>query len=158
MLKRIGEWSVGIRGGATFVVALMGMALVVGCTGAETDGLGGTGMGPPSPSGINGTIWNDAMNPNGNQDSEEPPIGDASISLIMDQNKDGSCAASEPVQATTTSGPDGSYQFESLPDGDYCVDVDTPLTPASGTVDPSAPVTVDSSAANGPQVNMGFTN
>lgn len=143
---------------AASLAVLASVLLFAGCTDMKGSDLSGTGMGLPGPNEIGGTIWNDA-NSNGAQEEEEAPIGDVTVNLVSDLNRDGNCSPEEmeQPQATLQTDVEGNYVFSPVQSGDYCLDVETPMSPTSG-VNPSAPVTVDSNASTGIQVNMGFTN
>ncbi len=82
----------------------------------------GTGSGS-----ISGRVFEDP-NTNGAPDSGEPGIPGAVVELV-DPNGD--------VVATTTTGPDGSYVFDHLPDGAYTVRVAPGSVPAG--LNPTTP-------------------
>ncbi len=80
-------------------------------TGASTDLSKDFGYQPAGT--ISGRVFND-FDANGSQNGTEPGIPGAVVELV-DSNGD--------VIATTTTGPDGSYVFDHLPDGAYTVRV-----------------------------------
>ena len=77
---------------------------------------GGTGtFGYNAPGTIGDSIWSDA-NGDGVQDPEEAGIEGVVVNLLD---------SGGAVIATTTTGPDGSYEFTGLEPGDYTVQVDS---------------------------------
>jgi hypothetical protein len=69
---------------------------------------------------VRGIVWND-LNRNGIRDNGEPGVGGVTVSLLA--------AGGGPVDATNTA-PNGLYQFTSLTDGGYSIEV----TPPAGYV------------------------
>jgi hypothetical protein len=128
--------------------------IMAGCTGVDSAAMSGTGMGPPGPSAIGGTIWSDG-NEDGALGPGESPLAGAIVSLLLDSNGDGVCSVGEPLYATTESAPDGSYLFSSLPDGDYCVAVDALAGLAEGPGE--APVvSIGAGQEEGVQLDIGL--
>ncbi|MDH3294147.1 MAG: SpaA isopeptide-forming pilin-related protein, partial [Acidimicrobiia bacterium] len=82
------------------------------------------------PATIVGVVWED-LNGDGTRNPGEPGVGDVTVNLL---DPDGN------VVATTTTNPDGGYEFLDLPAGDYTVELVTPdgmvvTSPESGTGD-----------------------
>jgi hypothetical protein len=114
--------------------------------------MSGTGMGPPGPSSIGGSVWEDE-DLDGEPDPGEQPVAGAVVSLIADQDGDGQCGPDDPVHAMTVTALDGTYLFSSLPDGEYCVDVTAPdgLLLADGLL---GVVSIDSASQEGAQFDV----
>jgi len=108
-------------------------------------------------------VWED-INADGIQDSGEPGIGGVLVTLT------GTTGAGVPVNATTTTAPDGSYSFTNLQPGTYVVNFGQPagFTPtlinqgaddldsdASTTTGDAAPVTLVSGEVNN-TIDAGF--
>ena len=103
------------------------------------------------PGGVTGTVWND-VNADGTLNEPVPDSGLEGVTVVL-LDPDGN------VVATTTTNPDGTYDFPNLPPGNYVVDVTdddnvlagmwhtlgTPDTPGESQTDPY-PVTVPSGA------------
>lgn len=78
--------------------------------------------GLSATSTITGTVWED-LDLNGGPDLSEPAIPGVAVDLYtLDRDTD---ATSH--HATTTTGPDGKYQFPDLEPGDYRLIIDQPL-------------------------------
>ncbi|KAM9953660.1 hypothetical protein ACTFIR_008747 [Dictyostelium discoideum] len=93
-------------------------------------------------------VWLDPFN-TGKQTDDSPPLSDITIRLT---DKDGN------EIANTKSGPDGKYQFEDVPPGDYCVEADIPkdqYKPVNTSSD--SPFSVDSTNDNFVTVKYCFT-
>lgn len=73
-------------------------------------------------SSIGDTVYLDDNN-NGSQDVGEPGIDGVTLDLIRDLDGDGVLDGGEPVLQTDTTAGGGLYLFESLPPGDYLVQV-----------------------------------
>ncbi|MGH1503604.1 MAG: SdrD B-like domain-containing protein [Acidimicrobiales bacterium] len=71
------------------------------------------------PASLGDVVWIDT-NDNGQQDPGEPGVPDVTVNL---------CDADGNVIATTTTAADGSYRFDGLPPGDYCVCFDLSTLP-----------------------------
>ncbi|RLC01388.1 MAG: hypothetical protein DRI57_31165, partial [Deltaproteobacteria bacterium] len=96
---------------------------------------------------IGDTVWSDA-NGNGVQDSGEPGIGGVTLNLIGAGDDGNFGTADDIVEATVTTGDDGTYLFNNLDPDEYIVDVtdtDNVLTGYSltGGSDPTTPITVN---------------
>ncbi len=72
------------------------------------------------PASLGDVVWID-QNDNGQQDPGEPGVPDVTVNL---------CDADGTVIATTTTAADGSYIFEGLAPGDYCVCFDLTTLPS----------------------------
>ncbi len=100
------------------------------------------------PSGtISGRVFND-VDGDGTTDAGEPGIPGAIVELV-DANGD--------VVATTTTGPDGTYTFDHLPDGAYSVRVQPGSVPAG--LNPTTPTSAPAVVAGGSDVtgvNFGY--
>ncbi|MBL9089015.1 MAG: carboxypeptidase regulatory-like domain-containing protein, partial [Planctomycetia bacterium] len=100
------------------------------------------------PSGtISGRVFND-VDGDGTTDAGEPGIPGAVVELV-DANGD--------VIATTTTGPDGTYTFDHLPDGAYTVRVQPGSVPAG--LNATTPTSLPAVISNGADVtglNFGY--
>ncbi|MCH9646901.1 MAG: carboxypeptidase regulatory-like domain-containing protein [Deltaproteobacteria bacterium] len=123
--------------------ALMGLGETTGTGGTEgilvsgadvlnapSDG-GTPSFGYNAPGSIGTTLWNDADG-NGTQDPGEAGISGVVVNLLADTTGNG---FPDTVVATTTTGPDGSYLFSSLSEGDYTVQVDASNFNAGGALE-----------------------
>ncbi len=93
-------------------------------------------FGYNQPGSIAGTVWSDA---DGSelQDNGEPGIGGVTVTLTPPSFVD--VGAGVGVAISTVTAPDGSYQFEGLPPGDYAIDILLADRPAgTHTQDPDA--------------------
>ena len=79
-----------------------------------------------TPLSVGSFVWED-LNGDGIQDANEPPISGAVVTLLLADGTPALDADGLPVAAQTT-GADGLYYFDNLPEGDYIVQV----TPANG--------------------------
>ena len=113
-------------------------------TGASTDLSKDFGYQPSGT--ISGRVFNDT-DADGVQDLGEPGTPGAVIELLD---------ANGNVIATTTTGPDGSYTFDHLPDGTYTVRVQPGSVPAglNSTLPTSRPISI--TGGNDATANFGF--
>ncbi len=79
-------------------------------------------FGYQGPGEIGDKIWND-LDGDGLQDPGEPGIPGVKVTVTA-------TIGGSPVSFTTTTGPDGTYQFTGLPLGDWTVAVDSTTVPA----------------------------
>ncbi len=81
-----------------------------------------------APQSIGSFVWED-LNADGQQDTNEPPIQGAQVALFVETSPGVFAPATDingnPVPGVTT-GPDGTYVFENLPEGTYQVQVSPP--------------------------------
>ncbi len=74
---------------------------------------------------IGDTVFND-LDGNGIRDAGEPGIGGITVDIYTDTDGDGQIGAGDTLQATLTTGSDGSYLFTGLADGDYIISIASP--------------------------------
>ena len=84
---------------------------------------------------LSGTTFedtNDAAMDRGTLDPGEPDVAGVTLILYRDLDGDGVVDAGDPVWGRTVSAADGSYQFDSLPPGNYIVVADAVDTRVNG--------------------------
>ena len=131
---------------ATFTLASLGEPVESDtANGDDQDGSSGSNadlsgnntvdFGLVAPMSIGSFVWQD-LDGDGVQDSGEPPLASAQVTLLVD-NGAGSFVAAVDINGTPlapiTVAADGVYQFGNLPSGDYQVHVTPPAgySPAS---------------------------
>jgi len=89
---------------------------------SDADGNATIDFGFIAPLSVGSLVWED-LNGDGVQDSNEPPIAGVFVELFISDGAGGLVAATDlngnPVSATT--GPDGLYEFDNLPQGTYVI-------------------------------------
>lgn len=120
---------------------------------------------PPVTGGVSGRVWRDVCPPggesteacvldatgrfrgNGQREADEPGFGGVTVKIGA-----GQCPASG--QAVAVTGPDGSFRFEDLSPGLYCLSVEVESNPALGTGVWTYPTAVDAQSRAGQTVNV----
>jgi len=111
---------------AGLVLVLLVGATVAGCAGSTGKLSGSAAMDPgrPRADAIGGTVWVDTDG-DGQHSADEATGPGTTLSLWLDTNGDGICGANDQQVASATAGEDGTYLFENLAAGRYCVAVGT---------------------------------
>ena len=114
---------------------------------------------------ISDFVWHDVNN-DGRQDPGEPGLANIDVDLTF-SGTDGVFGTADDFSLQSTTDANGLYSFDSLPDGDYRVDVDASdpdmpgdMVPVTGTesISGTADVTLDGvSGRNQNDVDFGFT-
>lgn len=119
-----------------------------------TENLPGMCPLPPTPTpiplgSISGVVWRDVNN-NNIRNPGEPGIPNATVRL-----RAGGCA--DPVIETDTTPADGSYLFDELPAGSYCVSASVTelLVRSTGSINPRSLTLAPGENKNG--IDFGFT-
>ncbi len=101
---------------------LLAAGLLSAC-GGDPGSLSGTSMGDAGrmrPDSIGGTVWQDGDGDGTISDGETGTAG-SEVSLWQDTDGDGVCDPADQQVATATTETDGSFLFEGLAAGSYCV-------------------------------------
>jgi uncharacterized repeat protein (TIGR01451 family) len=107
-----------------FLLTTMSSYTIVNLAGSSTPL--GFGFFRNEAASLGGTVFND-VNRNGSYTSgTDSPLANVTVRLYNDVNANGLYdSGTDTLQATTSSGPDGTYLFSLLPPGNYVSVVDT---------------------------------
>ncbi len=113
-------------------------------------------FGYQGPGSIGDLIWND-LDGDGVVDPGEPGVPGVRVTITT-------TIGGTPITLTTISGPDGSYQFDGLPLGDYTITIDLASLPLGvtntgdpdGTFDGTTPVTLAVGSETAPDQDFGY--
>jgi uncharacterized repeat protein (TIGR01451 family) len=118
-------------------------------TAGQNYDLADFGFLQPTNASIGDTVFND-INDNGQQDAEEPGIPNVTVNLTRPGN-DGILGNGDDTSQTATTNPNGIYNFNNLPAGNYRVTVTPPANlPQITTGNPQVDVNL--------QPNQSITN
>ena len=91
------------------------------------------GVNRPATAGLGDFVFED-LNADGIQDSNEPGIPSAPVTLFTNPDGDANCSTGDEAFAgSTTTDASGMYRFEDLVPGNYCVKFDKGAIPISGS-------------------------
>lgn len=99
---------------------------VVAACGTASPGMSGSAVGDPGrmrPDSVIGQVWEDG-NGDGVRSGSESGVPGLAVSLWLD-NGDGLCGSDDQQLGSTVTAEDGTYAFEYLEVGSYCVQVNS---------------------------------
>lgn len=115
-----GKRTIGTPGGTTGQEAFTGVVLGIGVSGINNN------FGELVPASLAGFVYSDA-NDDGLKQPSELPVSGVTLRLT------GTDDLGQPVSTTTTTNPDGSYNFGTLRPGNYTVTLTHPTGVLGGT-------------------------